>query len=390
MKFKTGLYQLNEEANYNFQLNRLVNWDGGDLEEVKASAGEIKTNEDWKKQLICWGDKALAENRMENAIGYYRMTEFFMSDEDADKVTYYKKAVELFYSHYERYFSDKTVEKLSVPFEDTALPVLYAKSQAKKKGTILFHGGNDSYYEELFFPMLYFAENGYDVYLFEGPGQGGVLREQGRGFTHEWEKPVRAILDHFGLEDIILIGVSLGGMLAPRAAAFEKRVTRVVAWSVFPNFLDIALFDLPNFAKKVFRMLLKTGQRRIVNSIMYGEIKKDAFMQWVFGHGMYAYDAPTPYDYLKKLNDFQMLNVADRITQDILILHGKQDHFIDWRLYKEEIDSLTNAKSVTLRLFTEKENASNHCQCGNTKLALDTILHWLETVCVCGEECSPP
>lgn len=380
MNFKTGIYELNTEENFNFQLNRLINWDGGDLEEVRAISQKIHTNADWKKQLISLGDRALAEHRQENAIAYYRMSEFFMADHDPDKLRYYQKASALFYQHYDRYFTDKTVQKFLVPYEDIKLPVLFAKSQTKKKGTILFHGGNDSYYEELFFPMLYFAEHGYDVYLFEGPGQGGVLREQGKIFTHQWEKPVKAILDYFSLEDVTLIGVSLGGMLAPRAAAFEKRIAHVAAWSVFPNFLHISLYDLHKPLQAFFRFLLKTKQKHIINSIMHSLMKKYAFMQWVFEHGMYAYGTQSPYGYICKLNDFQMLDVADKITQDILILQGKKDHFIDWHLYQEEVDSLVNARSVTLRLFTDQESASNHCQCGNTGLALDTILKWLETV----------
>ncbi len=380
MDFKTGIYELNKQANYNFQLNRLINWDGGDLNEVRSVSEKIKSNSDWKKVLIDLGDRALAEKRTENAIAYYRMSEFFMSDKDADKIKYYKKASELFYSFYSNYFESKRVERADVPFEDYTLPVMCAKSKTEKKGTILFHGGNDSYFEELFFPMLYLSENGYDVYLFEGPGQGGVLREQGKKFTFRWEGPVKAVLDYFDLKDVTIIGVSLGGMLAPRAGAFEKRIAHIVAWSIFPSFLHVCIFDMPKPVRSFFLFLLKTGQRGIVNSIMYSQMKKDSFMQWVFEHGMYAYGQETPYDYLKGLNDFQMLNTADKITQDILILHGKEDHFIDWRLYKEELDSLVNAKSVTLRLFTKKESASNHCQCGNTKLALDTIISYLENI----------
>lgn len=90
--------------------------------------------------------------------------------------------------------------------------------------------------QEFFFPMLYLAENGFTVYLFVGPGQGGVMRVQGKHFTHKWEKPVKTVLDYFKLDDVTIIGASLGGMLAPRAAAFEKRIKRVIAWSIFPNF----------------------------------------------------------------------------------------------------------------------------------------------------------
>lgn len=377
MNFKVGLYHLNKNKNYNFQLNRLINWDGGDLKEVQAVSENIKTNADWKNELIKLGDKAFNENRTKHAIAYYRMSEFFMSDKDEDKLNYYKKAKTLFYQVYRDYFETGKVERTYVLFEDFKLPVLYSKSLIEKKGCILFHGGNDSYLEELFFPMLYLSENGYDVYLFEGPGQGGVLREQKGTFIYQWEKPVKAILDHFHPENVILIGVSLGGMLAPRAAAFEKRIKKVVAWSLFPNFLSIALYDLPFVLRSLLKGLLNAGCRTIINKIAYRKMKKDVLIQWVFEHGMYAYAAKDPYDYLKKLDRFRITDIADKITQDILILHGKKDHFIHWKFYKEEIDSLIHARSVTFRLFTDKEQASDHCQCGNTKLALDTILKWL-------------
>lgn len=380
MEFKIGSYDLNDNPNYNFQLNRLVNWDGGDLEEVKSISHKIKTNSDWKEQLIKLGDIALQEDRLQHAIGYYRMSEFFMSESDPDKIKHYRKAVNLFYGFYSEYFLSGHVQKFEVPYEDIYLPVLYAKgSGGSGKGRILFHGGNDSYFEELFFPMLYFAENGYDVYLFEGPGQGGVLREQQKKFTYRWEKPVKEILDYFKLNDVTIIGVSLGGMLAPRAAAFEKRIKRIVAWSIFPNFLQVALYDLPKVARLFFLILLKLRMKLWINMIAKRKMKKEVFLQWVFEHGMYAYDAQSPYEYFSKLNDFQMLNIAENIDQDILILHGKKDHFIDWRMYKEEIDSLKHAKSVTLRLFTEQEHCADHCQCGNTKFALDTILCWLDS-----------
>jgi pimeloyl-ACP methyl ester carboxylesterase len=51
-------------------------------------------------------------------------------------------------------------------------------------------------------------------------------------FTHKWEKPVGAVLDKYYLNDATLVWVSFGGMLAPRTAAFEKRIKRVVEWGV--------------------------------------------------------------------------------------------------------------------------------------------------------------
>lgn len=41
---------------------------------------------------------------------------------------------------------------------------------------------------------------------------------------------------------------------------------------------------------------------------------------------------------------------------------------------------LKNAKSVAAREITEKEQGADHCSCGNQKLAMDTILLWLESL----------
>lgn len=380
MDFKTGLYKLNENTNYNYQLNRFINWSGADLKEVSEVSKNIKSNIDWKNTFIKLGDKSIEENRIENAIAYYRMSEFFMSSKDPDKLKYYNKAVKLFYEFNDDYFTKGVVEKINIPFENTFLPVLFSESKTSKKGRIILHGGNDSYLEELFFHLIYLSNKGYDVYLFEGPGQGGVLRNQGLKFTYKWEEPMKVILDYLNLEDVVIIGVSLGGMLAPRAAAFDKRIKYVVAWSVFTNFLEIALYDFPKVFKFFIHLALKLRLKSILNLAANIMINRDPFMEWAFEHGMYAYGADSPFDYLSKLGKFEMMSIGKDVDQDILILHGKQDHIINWNLYSKEIEVLTNAKSVTFRLFTEKEQASDHCQCGNTKLALDTILSWLDLV----------
>ncbi len=64
--------------------------------------------------------------------------------------------------------------------------------------------------------------------MFEGPGQGGALEDAELKMIPEWEQPVKAVLDYFELNDVILMGISLGGGLVIRAAAFEPRVRYVI------------------------------------------------------------------------------------------------------------------------------------------------------------------
>lgn len=64
------------------------------------------------------------------------------------------------------------------------------------------------------------------------------------------------------------------------------------------------------------------------------------------------------------------------VWQDVLILAGEEDIYTVY--YEKQMKALTNAKSVSGRIFKKEENASHHCQVGNVQLALDYILAWIE------------
>lgn len=379
---KKGVYKLNGEANFNYQLNRVINWDGGRLEDVQKVSGKIHNSDDWKRELILLGDEAMKEGRIDNAIAYYRMSEFFMYDGDPDKRKYYEKATKLFYEYYADFFEGENprIERYDVPYENVKLPVMHVVPYGESKGTILIHGGNDSYFEEFLFTVLYMQEQGFEVYMFEGPGQGGVMRVQGMHFTHEWEKPVKSILDYFGLSDVTIIGISLGGYLAPRAAAFDKRITKVVAWSIFPCFQDILVSMQPQGTQRAFHILMKLHARPLLDLVFGKKAKKSPIIDWGIKHGCYAYEAKDAYSYAKKLKLYDIAPVADQITQDMLILGASGDHFIDYHLIGKEINMLRNVRSLTFRLFTDKEEAENHCNVGNGKLAIDEILSWITRI----------
>jgi len=55
-------------------------------------------------------------------------------------------------------------------------------------------------------------------------------------------------------------------------------------------------------------------------------------------------------------------DVSGQITADVLITAGEKDHFCPVeQVYKFE-KALTNARSVTTRIFTEDEGGHEHCQ----------------------------
>ena len=89
---------------------------------------------------------------------------------------------------------DKKMERSSIPFQNGSLPALRF-SPENRKGIIIIHGGLDSFMEEFFSVACYIVNAGYEVILFEGPGQGVALRKSNLHMTHEWEKPTSAALD---------------------------------------------------------------------------------------------------------------------------------------------------------------------------------------------------
>lgn len=379
IEWKKGTYQIVDDVNFNFQLNRVIMWDGGDAEEVGQAGKGITDSKSWVRTMLSLAKTAEKEGRMENAIGYWRMAEFFMYDGDERKLKAYQKASDLFYQYYAEYFACGRVQRFQVPFGKGYLPVMAAKAEGPATGRILLHGGNDSYYEELFLPMLYLSSKGFDVYLFEGPGQGGVLRTQNMKFDPEWEKPVSAVLDYFGLQDVTIIGASLGGYLAPRAAAFEKRIKRVVGWSIFPDFFQVILSDHPPIVTTIMDRMFRWKPAAGALNLFYRRMmKSNELVRWNLLHGMYAYGAESPCDYIRKIRKFTLYGIGDRIWQDVLIIGAREDHFIHPRLFHQEYDLLKNVRSLTFKLFTREQDAGAHCNIGNSKLVLDTIVSWMQ------------
>ena len=66
---------------------------------------------------------------------------------------------------------------------------------------------------------------------------------------------------------------------------------------------------------------------------------------------------------------------------------GNEDHYVPIEQWNDQIRMLTNARSITARLFTRSECAQNHCQVGNYGLALRTIVNWLDELLQ--QKCNP-
>jgi len=370
--FPVGYYDLHEHANVNFQLNRLVSG-GLPAEEIRQIATKIKDFDDWKREMISLAENKLSKGQTLQAAMCYRTAEFYTSPKDPDKELLYDKFIELFYK------ANPEVEKLKhkIPYEESYLPAIYLENE-HSKSTIIIHGGFDSFYEEYYDIASYIKDSGHSVIIFEGPGQGSALIKNNLPMTHEWEKPMGAIIDYFKPNNITLIGVSLGGYLGLRAAAFEKRINRVVAFNIFYDFYQILLHVGGPKVQELVKSLLDDEDETLLNKMMYRLMKTQLNVNWGVNHGMRVMGVKTPYEFIQKARLFSMADVSKFVEQDVLLTAGSNDHYVPIEMFYKQIEALKNVKSLTCRLFTDKEFAGNHCQIGNRKLAYDFMLNWIE------------
>lgn len=89
-----GMYKLNKNPGYSFQLNRLVNMDLGDLDEVRRIGDQITDKKSWKSVLLAVADTEYEKGNIRSAMGFYRMVAFFMDYDDPDNNACWQKARE--------------------------------------------------------------------------------------------------------------------------------------------------------------------------------------------------------------------------------------------------------------------------------------------------------
>ncbi len=371
--FPIGYHKFHKKQLFNFQLNRWHSLGYARLEDMEEAGKRIKSFKDWKLEMLKLAEEAVSENRLVNAAFYYRAAEFYTKSKDPEKEFLYDRFIELFYAA----FKNEQIERHKAPYEDAFLPALRILPASGKKGAILIHGGFDSFIEEFYSMMKYFSDHGYEVIGFEGPGQGASLRKYGLPLIYEWEKPTKAILDYFHLEDVTLLGISMGGWFCLRASAFESRIKRVIATghavdymrSMNPIFRTIHLWFMEHCRDFMNRMAVMKFEKR------------EGMASWVVDHLKYITKKSKPLDALEIYLQMNEENIhSELVKQDVLILTGREDHFIPFKMHDRQIKALTNAGSVTGRVFTKEEHAQNHCQTGNIGLALDVMVKWMEKI----------
>jgi alpha-beta hydrolase superfamily lysophospholipase len=367
-----GYFDFHKKQIYNFQFNRWHSLGFARYEDMQKVAHNINSFSDWKTTLVDLAETAEQENRLKNAAIYYRGAEFYITNQDPDKIKLYDKFITLFY----QIFKKDGIKSYKIPYDSSYLHALQVPAKKKeKKGTIIMHGGFDSFVEEFYYIMRIFSDHGYEVIAYEGPGQGGTRRKYDLGWDEHWEKPTTTIIDYFKLNNVTIFGISMGGHLCLRAAAFEPRIKRVITSGGAHDYWQIM-----NIAS---RCMLKFFMHfeNFTTRAMVKKMKKDEYHNWFAENSMFITKINNPFQAsMNILNMNKENSQPHRITQDVLILSAKNDHFIPIKMHKKMIKALTNARSVKGIIYTKDTSAHNHCQIGNIPLVTTNILDWINEI----------
>lgn len=136
---------------------------------------------------------------------------------------------------------DRPVEtfEVSTPFGEVPCYFLPATSGSGRRPTLIISSGSDGQLVEcMSFGVAAGLDRGYNVVLFEGPGQMRLLFEEGIPFTPRWDKVIGPILERVRRRNDVgrvgLVGVSFAGMLCASAYArltLDAVVLLPAAWN---------------------------------------------------------------------------------------------------------------------------------------------------------------
>ncbi|WP_429951336.1 alpha/beta hydrolase [Enterococcus sp. AZ101] len=367
-------YHKNEQ--FNFQMNRFleVYQNENDVqEEVKQASLKLKDFESWYKVWFTLGKKR--ENKNEYAIAscYYQLAEFFLSEEDERKLPVYNLFKDTFYKS----IDTSQMTFIQIPYENTFMPGVIIRNNKQTKKTLIIHGGFDSYLEELIrIVNLFEPLDEYQFVLFEGPGQGEMIRKKVPMISN-WEKPVTAVLDYCNLIKADLMGMSLGGYLCMRAAAFEPRIEKVVAFDIMYSMNDAFKNKLDPKQYQFIESALKNGNEHQIDELLSKEAELNIDLNFKLSKGYAISNTHKPSELLKYISTFSLEGIEDKITQEVLLMAGTEDFYVPTNRLPFLINKLVNVKKLEAILYTERSGGAEHCQVGNKKLAFTDISAFL-------------
>lgn len=255
----------------------------------------------------------------------------------------------------------RNVERVEIPFEGASMPGLLVVPPGRVGPVpcMVHTNGLDSIKEMLYWTGIseQFARRGIATLMIDHPGVGEALRKRGLSGMHDSERWAGAAVDYLETRREIdcnavgIIGWSLGGYYAPRAAAFEKRFKLCVSWG--GNHFWGALQEA---------RLRNEGENPVPH---YWD-----HVMWVFGQ-------PDLSSFMAWARNMDLDGVVEKISVPYLVTHGANDRQIPLEAARRSFDQAVNSPKRELRIFDEDLGGVEHVSADNQLPAQSFIADWV-------------
>lgn len=317
-------------------------------------------------RLIASAESDLTRGRVIGAADKFYRSSLYVSQSErlqsptwAGRTAAYQKSMDLLARHLE--LSGSRVRRVEIPYEGTSLPGYFMPAEGVDgpAPTIIQWNGLDSTKEMMFysgFPQM-LARRGIATLMVDTPGSGEALRMRGLTARVDTEAWAAACLDFLETvpevdsDRVGIVGWSLGGYYAPRAAAFEKRLTLAVAWGANHNWAEV-----------------QEGRRS-----REGENPVPHYWEHVF----WVWGVDSIEEFMRVTAGMHLNGVAEQITVPLLVTHGQGDRQINVKYAHQTYEQAIASPKRELRIFDDPEGGTEHISIDNMPYVAGYIADWI-------------
>lgn len=282
---------------------------------------------------------------------------------------------------------DIPAEQVTIPYEETTLPgyVLTVDDSGEARPWLIMNNGSDGTVTDMWAQGGAAAlRRGYNVLIFDGPGQGAALYRQGLYFRPDWEAVITPVVDWLLQRSdvdagrIAILGISQGGYWVPRAVAFEHRIAAAIA---DPGVMDVGTIYKGYVPPEVVQMIataegeeLQQFQAEIEQGVEE-EAARNPYLAFTLAYRLRPYGTQSFAEVLKLVLAYNLEGVTDQIQCPMLIADPEGEQF--WPGQSQQVyDALPGPKELVK--FTAAEGADLHCEPKALALRAQRFFDWLD------------
>ena len=271
--------------------------------------------------------------------------------------------------------------RVDIPYELSSLPGYFFRPATDLQATgatLVAVNGSDGSLASLWATCVSPAlKRGYNVLVFDGPGQQSQLFERHVPFRPDWEKVLTPVYDFVSRQQgidptrIAVYGISQGSYWVARALAFEHRFAAAIT---DPGLVDVSTSWTSQLPKPLIKLLAEGQDEKfdrdmgVAMKLMGATARTWQFRARPYGTTGYA-------ETMRAVTPYTVADIASRITTPLLITDPQGEQF--WPGQADQLASLTSGVSTVVR-FTESEGAGGHCEPMARSLTAQRMFDWLD------------